>query len=346
VLTGGSWNDGPAKHDSVEIMGLDGKVRASATFAPRTLPMVGAVPLLQDEARVAAGRVYYADGSGVIRALSPDGTVSEIGRLPFSGGQQELSFAVRPDGKDLEAAVLTLPPPNLQRRSIDDPIWLPGSASIDLYRVQPGNAPVAFLHQQWVPTNLGQAGPTYQAVGYDHGVIYTMPTGLGTQQPYNGFRWFGPAVHVSTSGSPSAPLGGPSCVPMASNGAGVLACLDQHARNPSLRNVDGSLLWAFPNADEQYSYFTFSPAGDRLACFKFAQTSPAGGEVVTVSGGIVAHLPADFQPRAWLDEGTVLGEDTASQGPRRLAYVQLSDQATIHDLGAPAGFSVVGALAS
>ena len=59
VLTGGPWNDGPARHDSVQIMGLDGKVIATATFTPRDLPAVGAVPLLQDEARVLARLKEY-----------------------------------------------------------------------------------------------------------------------------------------------------------------------------------------------------------------------------------------------------------------------------------------------
>jgi hypothetical protein len=347
VLTGGKFGaDGPGQHDTVEIMGLDGRVRASATFTPRTVPMVGAEPDLQDEARVAAGRVYYADGSGVIRTLSPDGSVAEVARLPFGGAQQELSFAVSPDGTSLEAALLTLPPANPNRRTPGDPIFASGSATMDLYRIQPGQSPVVFLHQQWVPANLG-TDPVYQAVGYDHGFIYTMPTHLGTQQPYEGYRWFGPAVHASPSGGPpSAPLGGSSCFPMAANGAGVLACIDQNYRSPSLRNADGSLVWAYPSANENYSYFTFSPRGDRLADFKFAQTTPARGDVLTLQGDLVAHPSANFLPRAWLDENTILGDDMPAQGTRQVAYVQLSDPGVIHDLGAPSSFAIVGALAS
>src|SRR5262249_4167926 len=83
----GPGKGGRAGHDWVQIVGLDGRVIATATFTPRDLPAVGAVPLLQDEARVAAGRVYYADGAGVIRTLSPAGVVAEIARLPFRGGQ-------------------------------------------------------------------------------------------------------------------------------------------------------------------------------------------------------------------------------------------------------------------
>jgi hypothetical protein len=305
--------------------------------------------VLQDEARVAAGRVYYADGAGVIRTLSPEGAVAEVARIPFSGGQQELSFAVRPDGKLLEAAVLTLPPvaskPD-QTRPDPPPVWDAGSLSIDLYRVLPGQPPVKILHQVWAQDSA-QPWPDYQAVGYDQGIVYTMPTVLGMQQPYSGYRWFGQAVHLSTSGgSPSAPLGGSSCTPEASNGAGIFVCLDQHARNPSLRDANGSLVWAFPNADENYSYFTFSPSGNRLACFKFGQATPAQGQVITLRGETIAHLSADFRPRAWLDENTLLGDDDPFQGTRQLAYVRLSDPGSIHDLGPLPAFAVVGAVAS
>src|SRR5262249_3256028 len=160
----------------------------------------------------------------------------------------------------------------------------------------------------------------YQAVGYDHGVVYTMPTSLGAQQPYNGYRWFGPAVHFSAfDGSATGPLGGGTCTPMASNGDGVFVCLDQHSRNPSLPHGDGSLVWAFPNANENYSYFTFSPSGTRLADLKFSQATPASGQVITLGGDVVAGLATDFLPRAWLDENTLLGDDAPFQGTRRIA---------------------------
>jgi hypothetical protein len=345
VLAGGSWNDGPGRHDQVQIVGLDGRVTASATFQPRSLPVAGALPVLQDEARVAAGRVYYADGAGVIRTLSPDGSLADVARLPWKGAQQELSFAVSPDGKVLEAAIVTLPPAvTTPRQSISDPFWSPGNASVDLYQVLPGQQPLNILHREWAP-DLSRPWPGYQAIGYDQGVVYTTPTELATQQPYNGFRWFGPAVHFSVfDGSTSAPLGGTACTPEADNGAGVLVCLDQHDRNPSLKKLDGTPVWAFPNADENYSYFTFSPLGDKLAFFKFAQVTPARGAVISVQGNIIAGLPANFLPRAWVDDNTVVGDDGQSDSARRLAYVSLSDPGVIHDVSQPPAFAVIGGI--
>lgn len=345
VLAGGIFNDGPGLHSRVQIMDIDGKVVATADFTPRTLPIVGASPLLQDEARVAAGKVYYADGAGVIRTLAPDGTISVVVTIPFKGGQQEMSFAVSPDGKVLEAAVVTFPPPaSNPRETPADPFWDPGNLSVDLYRVLPPQRPSNILHQDWTQDSA-KPWPTYQAVGYDSEALFTMPTVLGTQQPYNGSRWFGPAVHYTTLGGlPSAALGGSGCDAKAANGAGMYVCMDQRLTNPALRKADGSLVWAFPNAGENYSYFAFAPSGNRLAYFKFSQSTPARTEVITTSGELIAHLNTDFRPRAWLNEETLLGESVPFQGTRQIAYVVISSPDVIHGLGPLAGFSVIGAL--
>ncbi|HEY4026374.1 MAG TPA: hypothetical protein VGO86_08075, partial [Candidatus Dormibacteraeota bacterium] len=75
-----------------------------------------AAALTQPVARTANGRVYYLDATGRVRSLSPDGAVSDVITLPFSSqisqagrSDQELAFAVSPDGRQLIASVLTLP---------------------------------------------------------------------------------------------------------------------------------------------------------------------------------------------------------------------------------------------
>jgi hypothetical protein len=277
--------------------------------------------------------------------LAPTGAVRDVAHLPYQGGQQEISFAANPNGSVVEVAILTLPPVAASPpANPPDPFWASGDFSMSIYQVQPGQQPIEIQHDTW-PQSHVTTGPSYQAVGWDNGIIYTMPTELGTQQPYNGYKWFGPAVHYSAfSGGPGATLGGPDCHPLAASGAGIVACMDQFSRNPSLRKLDGSVQFAFPNANENYSYFAFSPSGSRLAYFKFMQATPAKGEVIDVTGQLVARLNLDFRPRAWLDEGTLLGDDTASPGGRRLAYVRLSEAMRIHDLPVTGAFSVVGAI--
>src|SRR5262249_56227227 len=103
---GRGWGD-----NTVAIVRQDGTARAKARFDPRQLPKIGpALPLPQPEARVAAGKVFYADGAGVIRSLSADGAIATVTTIPMTSGQQMLSFAVSPDGVQIVAAVFSFPP--------------------------------------------------------------------------------------------------------------------------------------------------------------------------------------------------------------------------------------------
>jgi hypothetical protein len=326
-------------------MRLDGTVVASARFSPRHAPVVGGMPILQDEARIARGSVFYADGAGVIRTLSADGHVTEVGRLAIISSQQELSFVVRPDGRVIDAAILTLPPvASKPRQSLNDPIWGPGSASIDLYQILVGQPPTLVFHKEFDQGKI-EAWPSYQAVGFDRLGIYTIPTALGTQQPYNGQHWFGPAVHYIASAGGPIPIGGSGCFSQASNGVDVYICVDTSMRNPSLRHEDGTEVAVFPTGADSYGYFTFSPAGDRLAYFKFAQTSPATCEVIDLTGTRIAVLNSTFRPRAWLDETTVLGDEIEIDGGRQLSYVNLSEPDRVRIIAPVLSFSIVGALA-
>ncbi|HEX6493240.1 MAG TPA: hypothetical protein VF112_06985, partial [Candidatus Dormibacteraeota bacterium] len=90
----------------VAIVGLDGYARAGAALAPRAVPTPGGLhAVLQPEAMVAAGAVYYADGDGVVRRLSPGGGEPRtVATFPITDGQA-LAFAVSPDGLRLVATV-------------------------------------------------------------------------------------------------------------------------------------------------------------------------------------------------------------------------------------------------
>jgi hypothetical protein len=59
------------RDSTVAIVRTDGTAKARARFDARQLPRVGnALPLPQPEARVAAGKVYFADAAGVVRSLA------------------------------------------------------------------------------------------------------------------------------------------------------------------------------------------------------------------------------------------------------------------------------------
>src|SRR5258708_6811240 len=102
------------RDNTLAIVRTNGTALARTHFDARQLPRVGnALPLPQPEARVAAGKVYFADGAGVVRSLAMDGTVASVTTFPLANAQQLMSFAVSPDGTQLLGAVFSFPPLHL-----------------------------------------------------------------------------------------------------------------------------------------------------------------------------------------------------------------------------------------
>jgi hypothetical protein len=99
-----------AQNTTVAIAGLDGRARAKTHFTPRSSPYAPDVAvILAAEAHVVTGVVYFVDGRGVVRTLDRSGRVRQVAVFPMTQKQQEISFAVSPDGKQLMAAILSLP---------------------------------------------------------------------------------------------------------------------------------------------------------------------------------------------------------------------------------------------
>src|SRR5207302_1176533 len=102
-------------------------------------------------------RVYFLDGTGVVRSLTPDGTVAQITSFPVPAAQYEVSFAVSPDGNRLMGTLTNF-----------------SSGGIDVYAAAPGQPPILLRHQQ--------SGPGLSFVGWDStGPIGTDPTIYGTR---------------------------------------------------------------------------------------------------------------------------------------------------------------------
>src|SRR6478752_4453210 len=97
-------------YNTVAIAGLNGYARAKTTFVPMPVPKMGCIgAIIPESAHVAAGRVYFADGKGVVRSLSVTGQVTVVATFALTSSQQMLSFAVSPDGSRLLGTVFTLP---------------------------------------------------------------------------------------------------------------------------------------------------------------------------------------------------------------------------------------------
>ena len=170
-------------YNTVAIAGLDGYAKAKTTFTPMPVPNVGCMgAILPLSAHVAAGKVYFADGKGVIRSLATDGTVTKVATLPMTSTQQMLSFAVSPDGSQIDATVLTIP---------TNAIGCSGSSSgtftFDAYSVTSPTSNTLVYRQSWssVPASLMSLtgwdafGPigTYPTVWASQGGCWAAPSG-------------------------------------------------------------------------------------------------------------------------------------------------------------------------
>lgn len=134
-------------HDTIAIANSQGYAVARASFSPRSVPQqFDAATVMQPEAYVAAGAVYYADGSGVVRRLDPTGKVASVATFPLMSPEQELSFAVSPDGSQLMAARLNFP------RLVGTPPPTPtGGWSLDIMKAAAGGTTTQVQHWQAAP---------------------------------------------------------------------------------------------------------------------------------------------------------------------------------------------------
>ena len=86
---------------TVSIIGIDGKVVASATASTPPTPSCGGVAaaLVSPPVSTSDHRLYYMDASGAVRTVAPDGTQSgsPVIVLPAPTGSRRSMFAVSPD---------------------------------------------------------------------------------------------------------------------------------------------------------------------------------------------------------------------------------------------------------
>lgn len=305
-------------HDRIAIVGLDGFARAKADFTPRTVPVVGnAAALLQPEARVAGGRVFYADGRGVLRELTLQGT--KLVATFALQTQQELAFAVSPDGAHREASRFTYPPLN-PNPSNPGEIFLPGNFQYELLAADAGGATRT--------VSSSQSGNPFakepELIAWDaSGPIATIDTAFGTQQGTQGRVLWGHAVHLDATGHAGAVFGGADCSVVSINGD-TLLCVDDQFIRYSIRTRSGTVLWSVPPLPQSqyYSYVVLSPDARTVAY--------SGG--IRTRDGSTAKLPANFNPQGWLDAGTLIGI-TGENNQQEMGIVHLASPGHVDDLG-------------
>jgi hypothetical protein len=323
-----TWN-------TVAITGLDGRARARTTFTPMPVPAVEcAAATLPPSAHVVGGKVYFADGAGVVRSLAADGQVARVAAFPFNGHQQMLSFAVSPDGGQVIGMVFTLPAKPATWCGTQEP----SGYSLDVYSAKAGGSGVLLYHQ-----GLSGTANVTALFGWDAiGPFGTSPTGWASQgggpAPYGR----GTLVRIDPStGRVLGKIGSSTCGVWAMTQGGDYACTAAPAVNASgtydgevnVDRADGSRLWQVNlTTDDGFVY------GPDLAPDE-AHVAVGVNGAVAVVGRAGGQVKIGFYPVGWVDSNTMLGTliDPLNPDPN-LAYATLSDPSTIVSLGFPGLF--------
>ena len=296
--------------DTIAIVGRDGHTRAEARFVPQTPPKTGcAMPFMPIQAYVTAGKAFYLDGRGVIRSLTPSGTVSLVGTLPISSSQQEATFAVSTSGEQIMGTVWTFPdrPSPYQCQGPEfsgSPIY-----QQDVYAIVAGQAAQRLQHESWSQDTSALRQPyphTFlEFIGWDS----LGPIGVynATYQSQGGgggpWKWLGDPYRVLPSGLRGASLDDSSCkaTDIETNG---FVCIGGPGSAPSMisvRNPDGSEFWH--TQQDTTGYSVLSPARRSVALLDV---------VISRDGRVVALPKSDqgfgtFTVAGWLDEETLVG---------------------------------------
>jgi hypothetical protein len=316
------------RNDVVAIVRVNGTARARAAFKRRLLPrMRAALPVPQPEARVAAGKVFFADGSGTVRSLSVDGTVSEVTRFPLTDPQQTLSFAVSPDGSRLMGAVLQFPPFSSALAPTPDSNVTAGSFTLELFSATSGAQATSILKKSWsqsadVPRDV------LALVGWSaNAPLATVDTDLAIQQRTEGRQMFGHVAEIDRTGRPGLMVGGSGCRPWTVLPDETALCDDGSYQNVSVRSRGGDVVFQLPDpGNDQYLNLTLSPDASRVA-----YETLSGRSFVLQHDRNPVVMAVGFQPQGWLDSSTVIG--LTGQGSGDMALVRLNSPTRAIDLG-------------
>lgn len=317
----------PTGWNTVAIAGLDGYARAKAQFASMPTPWVGcAGPVLPNSAQVAAGKVFYADGAGVIHSLAPGGSPTDVTRLPMTSQQKMLSFAVSPDGSQLLATIFTIPPkPAGDPCASGGPMFAAGSFTLDVYAAQTGSAARLLYHED-LPTSSTQPIPNVMAfIGWDSvGPVGTYPTAWATQgggpHHYNGL----PVRIDATTGKVTGEISDHTqCTVQDVAPSGDFLCSVTATSALSVRRPDGTELWHYtpPSSMEVFLAFLAPDEGQILTLGSTNSVIGRNGTVTTV---------AAIQPAyGWLDSRTLI----AGGNGVNFLYISLAAPGTAIDIG-------------
>jgi hypothetical protein len=310
---------------TVKIVDATGHVYAQASFVPPPVPVIGnAVPLLQSGVRTAGGAVFYADSTGAVHKLKSDGSTSVVATFPLGNAQQELSYAVSPDGAHLIAIILSTPPLHSPPpQTLGDPLFQAGGHwTLRLETADAGGSTTTTLQR-----DLGTVYPSpTQIVGWDNkGPLATTSTNVGAQQAPPSAHIFGKLIHIAADGTHLDAVGGPDCTVVDELSDGTVVC-DQDWQQFSVRSPSCATLWqgTFPS-DDYYFGVWLSPDGNAVAAQGIVVTRTSVASAARQNNGGQSQQIA----LGWLDSSTLVEADQSGQ----LSLYEAHGFTKIRDLG-------------
>ena len=307
---------------TVAIVGLDGYAKAKATFQPRVGPVVpAAYTPLQSVAQVVGTGVYYIDGAGTVRVLRVGNQPQVVARFPLEAAQEDVWFAVSPDGSRVVAGILTLPAlgPNYPGSSFPT---LVGPWKFDLEMAVAGGQTNTLVHSEsaYAPDDQSHGWKPMLPIGWTGaGPVVMLPNHVTSQN-----AWTGGALYlIDASGKQTTQLGGSDCLAAGINSNGFIGCSTAGSDAVGVREATGKVLWATHVSGALAWNVRVSVDGLEVL---------NDGQVETKAGGMV-QMPSGFVTHGWLDASTVVGRVQYPTYQGDLSWVGLDDPAKVHDLG-------------
>jgi hypothetical protein len=307
---------------TVTIIDRDGSVEATATFQPRVGPRVpDAYTPLQSVAQVVGTGVYYIDGAGTVRVLRVGSQPQVVARFPLQAAQEDVWFAVSPDGSQVVAGILTLPAlgPNYPGTG-----WptLVGPWKFDLEMASADGQTITLVHTEsaYEPDDRSHHWKPMFPVGWiEAGPVVMLPDHVTSQNAW----WGGPLYLIDSSGKTTTRVGGSDCMAADVNAKGLIACKTS-ANSVQVRDASGQALWT-THVSGDFAMMLFLSA-DGLGISSGLQVETMAGGMAHISGGL-------FVTGGWLDSGTVAGHVQYTDHQGNLSWVSLADPTVVHDLG-------------
>jgi hypothetical protein len=318
-------------HDTVAVALRSGVGRAHASFQPRAFPYIGnaATLLSPREAYVVHGLVYYIDGLGTVWTVDAQGRQTTVAHFTIGLSQQEVSFAVSPDGCHLAATVLTMP-----AKGPGNPFpSLNGTWKLEVETADAGGATTTV--KSWSSTVYpGESGGFQNLVlaGWDAvGPLVIVGAPLGTQNIdlIDNFDFFdGDVAHLGADGNPGTAVPVPTgCQAMQVTTDGEITCavLGSDSNDLTVQVVNS-------NGQVVVQPFTVSSLLPNDAAVRGAFIAITGQ---WRQGSSTGTLPANFAPEGWIDDDTIFGRlSTPGQPAGNAAVAHLSGSgASIENLG-------------